>query len=154
MRNEDLAESVTLAAGYLARHVQQSGKFVYRKHTQGKSVKKDYNVLRHAGSVYALAVSRPYWDGDLQTDVDRALHYLLWRFLVKTKSENGPSRVIVDGREGKAGSNTVKLGGLALSIIAMIAPRASILVLQDDACRCLSTAPAEVASSTYVNSLK
>ncbi len=52
---QEIDESIDLAAFYLNSHIQQDGKFVYRKNLNPKVRLHDkYNILRHSGTIFAL----------------------------------------------------------------------------------------------------
>jgi len=52
-----LKGAIELAAGYLERNCRADGRFVYRRYLDSKRPGDDrYNVLRHAGALYALGV--------------------------------------------------------------------------------------------------
>ena len=68
-----------LACAYLADHQQSSGKFTYRLRRDGGKVKRDYNTLRHAGTIYALNQADAHVDRDLTPTIEAALDYLFRR---------------------------------------------------------------------------
>jgi hypothetical protein len=54
--NLNIEESIHSAANYLIRHCNNKGRFTYRINTNPDvKVSKRYNMLRHAGTLYALA---------------------------------------------------------------------------------------------------
>lgn len=53
--SEALAKAIASAAAYLADQIQPNGRFIYRRHPRRTYNPRKYNLLRHAGSVYALA---------------------------------------------------------------------------------------------------
>jgi len=53
---QDLIQSADLAADYLMRNIGSEGRFIYRINMNPDvKVKSKYNLLRHAGTMYALA---------------------------------------------------------------------------------------------------
>lgn len=51
-----ITQSIESAAAYMIRHCQPNGQFIYRINTNPNvQVAPKYNVLRHAGAIYALA---------------------------------------------------------------------------------------------------
>lgn len=48
--------AITLAAQYIVGACGEDGKFVYEINTADGSVSPDYNIVRHAGAMYALAM--------------------------------------------------------------------------------------------------
>ena len=76
---EATERAISLASGYLVRACRASGQFEYRINLdQEVSVRPKYNVLRHAGAMYGLAMSfrhRPL--PDVSEAVRRASQFLI-----------------------------------------------------------------------------
>ena len=107
-----LAESLRLAGGYLAGAVAPSGEFRYAYHVRSGREPDEYNILRHAGTAYAmLDLWRETQRPELLSAAERALGYLS-RFLVSP--EPGSLQLAV------AHEGAVKLGGVALAALAFI----------------------------------
>lgn len=120
-----LNQHIRWAAGYLSEAVTVSGRFVYLRDLQGSAGDpRRYNVLRHAGALYAMAsypVIEPP-DGGFTEAIKRTAAYLVGCCV-------GP----VDGRTGllalwsppeRAGSRhaylQAKLGGTGLALAALV----------------------------------
>jgi hypothetical protein len=52
----DISRAISLSAGYLERACDQDGKFVYVVDTGSGRESTAYNIIRHAGAMYALAM--------------------------------------------------------------------------------------------------
>ena len=120
-----LDETIARAVGYLIRICDPNGRFLYRQNLDGVSVEPRYNVLRHAGAVYALADYHHHTkDEDARGAVLRAAGYLL-RHHVKPL-ETQPELLAVwslPDEETRDGRPLAKLGGAALGLIALIEAR-------------------------------
>ena len=97
---------------YLARAVGANGRFIYSYDPTTDEVSPSYNVLRHAGTVYAMlelyGASR---EQELLEASRRAVGYL--QEFIKP---DGPEK---DGRACIVAKGAVKLGGNALAIVAL-----------------------------------
>ena len=51
---EDLLSSLELAGNYLVRETREDGSFVYLYNASCDCEDEDYNILRHAGTIYAM----------------------------------------------------------------------------------------------------
>jgi len=123
---EALARGITLSGGYLTRNVDEDGRFVYRRHVDpGKTYGAKYNVLRHAGSVYALsAYHRRTGEERTRAAIARAGQYLRNRFvdLIPARSDllaawTRPQEL---GHSDGGKPVQAKLGGTALALIALL----------------------------------
>jgi hypothetical protein len=107
-----LRAKAVLAGKYLARMVKPSGRFVYTYHPSTAEESRNYNLPRHAGTVYSMMqLYRLTGDQELLAAGRRALRYLLKQVHPARGSE--PRRAVVV--EGKI----VKLGGVGLAGIAI-----------------------------------
>lgn len=107
-RQEQAYHSAVCLAGL----VRKDGSFLYRYDSQtGKSC-GGYNILRHAGAIWALLDTyREYRDDRLLTEARRATHYLLASSLRFFRSY---------GNVCICEDNTIKLGGNALAALALL----------------------------------
>lgn len=97
------------ASDYLFNMIQDDGKFIYGYNPLTDKKNNNYNILRHAGSVWSCIVS---YDGstDKKAKIDSALDYL--NDVIRKKDDN--TYFIAEVKDSE-----IKLGGNALSIIAM-----------------------------------
>jgi hypothetical protein len=51
-----VSRAIVIAGGYLERNCDTSGRFAYLVDTDSGEVSPSYNVVRHAGAIYALAM--------------------------------------------------------------------------------------------------
>ena len=99
-----------LAKGYLTQAVGPDGMFTYEYDPATDLDSGQYNVLRHAGTVYAMMeLYEADRDPHLLAAADRAVAYLLEQ--VKPGRAEGTACVVEDG--------WVKLGGNALAAVAL-----------------------------------
>ncbi|MDP2829178.1 MAG: hypothetical protein Q8O37_11300 [Sulfuricellaceae bacterium] len=110
MSNLDIALS---GATYLAQLVDKDGRFKYRFDPVSGSVAEGYNVLRHCGAVWAMLEVSGHSDQkkDIVASGTRAVTYLLNQFM-KFSPDYRYACIAED--------NSIKLGGNALAILAML----------------------------------
>ena len=109
---EELLSAASHAGDYLIRSVGLSGKFAYSYFPKKNSVSEDYNIIRHAGTVYAmLELYDVTHDPELFKAAYRAMEYLL--LSIKPYSADGDEMLCV------VENGYVKLGGNALASIAL-----------------------------------
>lgn len=108
----DALEVAHTGAVCLANLVQENGSFKYRYDAYSGSLLSGYNVLRHAGSVWAmLDVYRDVSEIKILERCRQSIHYLLDTYLRFFRSYNNTC-ICED--------NTIKLGGNALSALALL----------------------------------
>ena len=101
---------------YLVRHQRTDGKFNYSYESKRDEVGKGYNLLRHAGTCYALVeLHQATGDPAYLHAADRGLHFLL-------SHSRGPKEI---DREAAfeaivSPGDEAKLGGAALAILAIV----------------------------------
>jgi hypothetical protein len=109
---KDIDLALEKAGKYLARSVKDDGRFVYEyKPYQGREV-PEYNILRHAGTVFAMMeLYGARKDPEVRKAAEKAIGYLLRQ--VRAGAVSGrPVKFVVE--EGE-----VKLGGNGLSALAL-----------------------------------
>lgn len=106
--DETVNEVIGNAKDYLVRATKPSGDFVYAYDASQDTELDDYNILRHAGSLWALCeLYRDCPDVDLHAAIARAHQYLLQQV-----HQHDDKAVIAE-------KGYVKLGGNGLSLIAL-----------------------------------
>lgn len=111
---QQLRQSAVLAGRYLTRAVQSDGRFVYLYDPQRNETLEGYNMLRHAGAVYAMmSLYGETHDPQLLAAAEHALQYLLDR--VYDLPLGGRERSMAWLADG----DHVKVGGAALAILAI-----------------------------------
>lgn len=118
--------SIHLSAAYLSAQIKPDGSFEYRRHIDpGVRLPKRYNMLRHAGTIYALAgYARVFKDERLLRNTGRAVEYL--REVSFGPVGDHDDMLAVWSHPTITGSRkplTAKLGGAGLALVAMIACR-------------------------------
>ncbi len=114
----DPGAAIDEAAAYLLRHLDAEGRFDYLR--RSSAPERKYNLLRHAGAIYALAQyhrSKP--SPQLEAGIARAVRYLKKRYLRAPSDHSELLALFSDPKEegGKPGS--AKLGGAGLGLIAL-----------------------------------
>ena len=70
IKSNQLVDAINLSAGYLIRQCSENGKFLYRINVSPTiRPKPRYNLLRHAGAVYALAIYDQAYPQELTQNV-------------------------------------------------------------------------------------
>ncbi len=122
----DLPTAIDEAAGYLTRIDDPSGRFVYRMAPDGTHVTpKKYNIVRHAGAIYALAdyqVQGASAEGRAKATAatERSANDLITRYVRPIKADPNVLAVWSDPKEEGGNKPSAKLGGAGLSIIGLM----------------------------------
>jgi len=112
MSRERALASARAGAAYLVRSLDKTGRFVYAYFPRTDGASKRYNILRHAGTVYALLdVYRETHDARVLEAARRGIGYLLTHIKPMPLGGRETACVVED--------DVVKLGGNALAIVAL-----------------------------------
>ena len=115
---EALLSAARRGGDYLTRAVAADGKFVYKYRPKTDEVPHQYNILRHAGTVYSmLELYEITHDPGLLASVQRALGYLS-RSARPCRVSSRPCRAAGKAAQCVVEDGYVKLGGNALAVIA------------------------------------
>jgi len=107
-----LLEAARLSAKYLARNVDDQGRFNYIYDPLKDTYPGGYNILRHAGTVYSmLEYCEHAGDPEILKAAERGLSYIESRIERMRKKGAGMAVVVED--------NEIKLGGNALAALAI-----------------------------------
>jgi hypothetical protein len=109
-----LPESAESGANYLLNSIRNDGLFVYEIDAVNGAVRADYNILRHAGALYALY----QWGGltgynDNMTVMEPAMAYLVRQMRPLDEQDAPDLLCVVENGEAK-------LGGAALAMLALL----------------------------------
>ena len=108
---DDALQAAVLGGRYLARGVGSDGRFVYTYRPRTDDAPAVYNILRHAGTVFAMMeLYEVTKDAKLLAAAERAIRYLL-RSVRPCPTDRRAAWVVEKG--------AVKLGGNALAILAL-----------------------------------
>ena len=112
VRRDDLEAAARLAGRYLARCVMNTGRFVYSYRPCDDSTPSQYNMLRHAGTTYAmLEIHERTGDKSLLDAAIRAVDYLV--------STVQPIAIEGSRQQWIVERGYAKLGGNALAVLAL-----------------------------------
>ena len=111
--NETIMEHVVLAGDYLLNHIERGGRWDYEYDAQRDDSLGSYNILRHAGTTYSLALIFKYtaeprfYNGTIRSLNNLLSHYLIFG--------------VIDGEQVAylESGGLVKLGGAALAALAV-----------------------------------
>lgn len=129
------AEVIHAAAQYLVSRCDEDGKFLYRENFNPElKLKPKYNMLRHAGTIYALAMyEKEYPDEKTRDAIRRAVGFLRSKGLRPVPDFKEAVAVWSDPElTGSDNPLQAKLGGAGLAIVALISaervvPRATTI---------------------------
>lgn len=110
---EEVKEMLLSATGFLANLVQDDGKFIYGYYPTYDKELQDYNILRHAGTIWSL-INQYKITGEerLKPLIESAILYLVEGYIEYRE----PDTAYVVERK----SNEIKLGGNAIALLALI----------------------------------
>lgn len=120
-----LEAAIESGARYLARATKPSGDFVYLDNLQpGHSYRPVYNVLRHAGTMYALAdycLAYPDADPEIKAALGRAAHWLQTKYIAPVEDVEGVLAIwSLPSDRGGDGPREIKLGGIGLGLVGLL----------------------------------
>jgi hypothetical protein len=127
---EAVRRAITLAAGYLERACGPDGKFVYKVNLASGRESPSYDIIRHAGAMYALAMlnqSQP--DPQAVAAMIRAAAFLRQNYIgpgVRPGQQvvwSQPLAESPEGRHSKPRERYAELGGTGLGLVALAAAR-------------------------------
>jgi hypothetical protein len=108
---EEMLEAARLGGAYLRHAVDASGRFAYMYYSGSDRVAASYNIVRHAGTVYAMFdLYQTTRDRELLRAAERASKYLQSRVQPYRNSKN-MACVVEKGQ--------IKLGAVALALVAL-----------------------------------
>lgn len=113
LTRKDLLAAADLGGQYLIRAVRKDGRFVYSYRADTGEASEKYNILRHAGTVYAmLALHEVTRDRRLLEAAAGPVRYLLRSVRPGLEDKENTACVVEGGY--------VKLGGNALAALALV----------------------------------
>lgn len=117
----ELGEATRRSVGYLERATEDSGRFVYVRDLDDHAPSGDYNALRHAGTLYALATAH----GRLAQPttppvVRRATNWFRQQFVAALPNDGRMLAVWSADEGGAAERREAKLGGAGLGLVALM----------------------------------
>jgi hypothetical protein len=115
-----LVHAIDMASEYLGRSCDPSGRFAYLVDTESGEVSPSYNIVRHAGAIYALAMLNQVHPNSGVVDVMlRATRFMEANYLAPEARSNGlaiwsrPAPVNKLAELGAAGLGLVAFTGVA-----------------------------------------
>lgn len=118
----EVEHAIHLASNYLARQLVANGQFVYRINLNADvSVKRRYNILRHAGAIYALGTyHQRFPDSEIASSMSGAGDFL--RSQIAPLPEHQEVLAVWSRPEtnGRSGFQEAKLGGTGLGLVALL----------------------------------
>lgn len=111
------------SAGYLARSVDEDGMFEYRINMDPTiEVAEQYNILRHAGTIYAMSTYYQLQpDDDMLSAIERAGRYLRDESIHPIPGRDDMLAVWSEPEVNRSGKPlSAKLGGTGLGLVALL----------------------------------
>ena len=99
------------STNYLINQFQDDGSFIYGIYPQYNEIINDYNILRHAGTVWSLICSYKIApDENLANTIEKSISYLIKQIKYLNKS----NAFVLEEK-----NNELKLGGASLTVIVL-----------------------------------
>jgi hypothetical protein len=122
-----ISQAIALSGGYLERACGTDGKFVYAIETHNGEQASSYNIVRHAGAMYALAMlNRATPDPKAVDAMVRAATFLRQNYIAPGGAH--PNQLVVwsvpTGPHSEAELGATGLGLVALTEVRKVAPKA------------------------------
>ena len=127
LTGDEVGRAIERSTDYLVAACDDQGKFVYRRHldssdrAQGQTKREQYNVLRHAGAVYALCrIQRRSPTQPVADAIRRSSTFLVEQCVDRVGDE--PNQLAVWSVPQLTGFHPrqAKLGGTGLGLVALV----------------------------------
>lgn len=129
-QSKSLEKAIQLSAKYLQKSVKENGMFEYRINTDPTiEVKQKYNILRHAGTIYAMSQYLELYpnDKEIRTAIEQAGRYLQNKAIEQVPGKKEMLAVWSKPEINNSGRPLeVKLGGTGLGLVALLSIENSI----------------------------
>ena len=116
-RNVDLVdgayaeELIATASEHLAGQIKEDGSFVYGYYPRFDNEIENYNMLRHAGTVWSLICRyRMTGEADLAETIERAIDYMISQLVYRDEN----TAYLYEAKDDE-----IKLGGCGIAIVAL-----------------------------------
>ncbi|MGB2602608.1 MAG: hypothetical protein WBC78_03375 [Candidatus Sulfotelmatobacter sp.] len=126
----EVTRAIGLAADYLENACGPDGKFAYKVEIGSGRESSSYDIIRHAGAMYALAmVNRSHPDPQTVAALTRAAKFLRENYIGpgirpgQLVVWSQPLPEILEGRRSKSRERYAELGGTGLGLVALAAVR-------------------------------
>jgi hypothetical protein len=119
---EELDERIRLSANYLKMSILDSGVFDYRVNMNPSvSVKRKYNILRHAGAIYSMNMYHDLTsDTEIKIQIIKAGNYLKNYSIFTVEQEKALAIWSVPEVNNYGAPLQAKLGGTGLGLVALM----------------------------------
>jgi hypothetical protein len=115
---EDVSRATARAADYLEKTCDSNGRFAYLVDTDSGQVSLSYNIVRHAGAIYALAtLDRSHANGNAANTMVRAANFLRTHYLAADARSDSLAIWSHPAPENKV----AELGAAGLGLVALSA---------------------------------
>ena len=115
-QEKDLARAVKSSVGYLSKACSPRGRFAYSIDAGNGGVSRSYNIVRHAGGIYALAMYNQFHpDARALDTMTRAADFMRTVYI----SRDTRSNELVVWSKATGFTTDAELGGAALGLVAL-----------------------------------
>jgi hypothetical protein len=115
---QQLGRAVSLSAKYLEHNCDTSGRFAYLVDTDSGQTLPSYNIIRHAGAIYALAMLNHFHpDSKAVSTMVRAANFTRTNYLISDARSNA---LAIWSRPAPA-NRVAELGAAGLGLVALTA---------------------------------
>lgn len=113
---QHLAHAVAIAAEYLERNCDASGRFAYLVDTDSGQISPSYNIVRHAGAIYSLAMlNRVHHDLNAVNAMVRAANFMRMNYI----APDTRSRALAVWSLPVPSNEVAELGAAGLGLVAL-----------------------------------
>lgn len=120
---DTVEEAIHRSASYLVKITKENGMFEYRINMEPTvKVKEKYNILRHAGTIYAMSMYyEMHPDENMWSAIERAGRYLQNEFILPIPGKDNMLAVWSKPEVNRSGDPLqIKLGGIGLGLVALL----------------------------------
>lgn len=121
----DVNHAIDLAATYLEHNCDPNGRFAYKVDITSQQQSPSYNIIRHAGAIYSLAMlNRAHKDSEALDTMVRASEFLRRNYIgpgVRPDQQVVWSKPII--QESNSQYHDAELGATGLGLVALAAVR-------------------------------
>lgn len=122
-QGDGVQKAIHRSAHYLTASVKKDGMFIYRINMDAtRRVKKKYNILRHAGTIYSMSMYyRLNPDADVLSAIKKAGRYLQTDAMRPLPENDAITAIWSDPKVNQSGKALqAKLGGAGIGLVALL----------------------------------
>ena len=117
--NAAVEQAIKLSGDYLKRACNRNGKFLYEIDMDSGDVSSDYNMVRHAGAIYALAMLNQFQPDDKAVDAMTRASQFMQRYIAPPSGDADQS-LTVWSTPYRTTLSQSSLGATGLGLVALV----------------------------------